>query len=392
MRLNITNSELEVIKAKIEYKTYFRFFNIDVTIFSDTPDPLSTFKNIYKLFATQKKPEGGFEYYIIKGCLLIEKPCVIINNKIHPLHEDEFFVSHAHMVILQSIIDLIDNYLLFHAGVISKNGKGCIIAGPASYGKTTLVLELISRGYKFLSDEFCPVRLSDYTIDPFPRSLGLRDNNPFLERFKNVERTYIKNLGIGKKVLLNYGAIKENSIGAPCKGQYLILLRGSMNEEPIKKKINIIDLGLFSNYQKLIDELCSKQGIKIKEQYIQGNYIVYRFYLNKNEGLMNFFQETCKKYEDYIINQEIVCFDKKDYLSFPILNQLSRSQASILLLKYLRNRSLNSRLFKKFNDKHSQILFKIGDFLKNIECYEMKIGRLKDMADMVDNLHVKGNL
>jgi hypothetical protein len=390
MQLSITNSNLKVIKAKIDHKTYFRFFNIDVTIFSDTPEPLNTLKNMYQLFTTKKKPKKSFECYLIRGFLLKEKPCVIINNKIHPLHDDEFFVSHAHMLILQSIIDLIDNYLLFHAGVISKNGKGCIIAGPASYGKTTLILELILRGYKFLSDEFCPVKLSDYTIEPFPRSFGLRDNNPFLDKFKNKEKTIIKNLGIGKKVLLNYGAIKKKSIGAVCKGKNLILLRGSMHNNEVKKKINVIDLGLFSNCQQLVDELCSKKGIEMIAQYNHENYIVYRFSIKINNGLMKLFQETCNKYEDYILNQENVCFEKKDYSSFPSLNQLSKSKASILLLKHLRNRSINSKLMEKYNKKYSQILLNIGDFLSNIDCYEMKIGRLKDMADMVDTLYAKG--
>lgn len=67
--------------------------------------------------------------------------------------------------------------LLFHAGVVQKNGKGVIICGPAGSGKTTLTLEMLQKGYKYVGEEICPLNCSKglFEINPFPIALRNSD-------------------------------------------------------------------------------------------------------------------------------------------------------------------------------------------------------------------------
>ncbi len=391
MLLKLTETDLKTIKATMAYTCCFRFFNIDVTISSDTEEPVRIFEAMYQYFMSDVESSQSIECYIIKKYNRTGKPCVIINKEIHALFEDELFTSHAHMLIFHHIFDLIDDYLLVHAGVVSKNNKGIIVTGPSSYGKTTLILELISRGYKFLSDEYCPVRLSDYNIEPYPRSFWLRENNPFLSQFAHDKRLYIKNIGSGKKVLVNCADIFRKSLGTNCKAETCIILKGTTPNKTVYSA-PVIDLGLFSEQPHIIDELCKHQGIKVTDKFIGSNYIVYRFSLKPHAGLTRIFQDTCRKYEEDIFFQESVNIEHRDYTGTPSIKEVSKPEASIALFKSLKNRSLGSRLLKRFNNKHVQMLMTFGDFLTAIKCYEMKIGRLKDMADMIDNLHVKSNL
>ena len=56
------------------------------------------------------------------------------------------------------------SHLLIHAGVVSRDGQGIILVADARHGKTTLVLELVRRGFQFLSDEMADLVCNDLTF------------------------------------------------------------------------------------------------------------------------------------------------------------------------------------------------------------------------------------
>jgi len=286
---------------------------------------------------------------------------------------------------LQHVIDAINDHLLIHAGVVAKNGRGFIISGPSAFGKTTLMLELVARGYKFYSDEFCALRLSDFAISAFPRSLGIRKNSPFLKNIEVNKCLLLKNIGRGEKFLIDCKELFPESIGSSCNARYFILLRGVRNKEHTIQN-TIIDLALYRSNQELIVSLCKNAGIELIETCRENNYIIYRFLIALHTGLMNTFRSICDQYRDDIFYQEQVVNEIPDFTALPNIERLSKSQASLEMLKSIRNRSSKSKLLERFNGKNSQLLLTIGDFLRNIDCYEMKTGSLHAMAEMIDAL------
>ncbi|HZG67104.1 MAG TPA: hypothetical protein VEZ12_10195, partial [Herpetosiphonaceae bacterium] len=61
-----------------------------------------------------------------------------------------------------------------HAGAVSYQGGALIVAGQSGQGKTTLVLGLLRRGLRLLSDEFAVVEPATQRILPYHRSLHIR--------------------------------------------------------------------------------------------------------------------------------------------------------------------------------------------------------------------------
>lgn len=68
-----------------------------------------------------------------------------------------------------------DRYLLLHAGLSAREGKGILIAGPSGAGKTTLVAGLALRGYDYITDEMVIVEPAGAGILPFPRTLNIKE-------------------------------------------------------------------------------------------------------------------------------------------------------------------------------------------------------------------------
>jgi hypothetical protein len=384
MLLSLQKQELEDIKNAACYSQQFQFLNTGLSLYSDNTAFIEIFSSIYQNFIQPSQPLNNILCYILKDGTE-KSPLAVVDGIVYQLFAKELFFSHAHMIVVQHVIDAIDDHLLIHSGVVAKNGKGFIISGPSTFGKTTLMLELVARGYKFYSDEFCALRLSDFAISAFPRSLGIRKNSPFLQRIDAKKCLLLKNIGRGEKFLIDCKELFPGSIGSNCNAKYFILLRGVRNKEDATQN-TIIDLALYSTNQELIESLCNDDGIKLMETCTENNYIIYRFLIPRHTGLMNTFRSVCDKYRDDIFYQEQLVNEIPDFTALPSIESLSKSQASLEMLKNIRNRSSKSKLLERFKGKNTQMLLTIGDFLKNINCYEMKIGSLHAMAEMIDVL------
>ena len=67
-------------------------------------------------------------------------------------------------------------YLLLHAGMVVRRGRGVVLAGRSGAGKTTLVAALCLRGWRYVTDEILVVDPEGPAARPFPRSLLVRES------------------------------------------------------------------------------------------------------------------------------------------------------------------------------------------------------------------------
>jgi len=68
-------------------------------------------------------------------------------------------------------------YLMLHAGVVERGGRGLILAGVPGSGKSTLTAALAWRGWRLLSDEFGLVRRPEGDLFPLPRAIPLKNES-----------------------------------------------------------------------------------------------------------------------------------------------------------------------------------------------------------------------
>jgi hypothetical protein len=371
---------LNDIKEKATYKRSFSFFNYPVAIATDSREIIRVFEVMYSKFFKDDQQDNGINCYIIKG--QNNNSSVIINNELYPIADPDSLVFYSELLIFRVLYNYIDDYFILHAGVISRDGKGFIIMAPSSFGKTTLVMELVSRGYKFLSDEYCSIRVSDYYIDPFPRTLGVKESSPFYNAFDREKFFYHTS---EKKISVGCENIYPGCIGEPCKPYYLIVLKSSFNNRPLQDK-KIFALSLLNDDRELIDKICTNKSIKLLDKSLDDNFIFYRFSLASNCNATKVIQDFCAGHEDNILAQSVLLDDRPDFNSSPTIKAMSKFDASLEVLKNLLNRSQEGKLYKRFKKQNSLMLYTVVGLINNLDCYEMEPGVLKETADIVDSL------
>jgi hypothetical protein len=385
MHITLTETDLQDIQKKALYKCYFNFFNIGLALFSDKEDTFAAFKEVYKNFVCPSLPETYLTFYIMTQSKFYDGPCLIQHSGcVFFLPKKRIVSGLAEQIIFTRLIALIENYLLIHAAVVSKEGNGYIIIAPSGFGKTTLVLELLSRGYKFLSDEFCLIKMSNFYIDPFPRRLGVKANSPFRNLINKEKAIYLE---FEEKYFIECTDIAPDGYGSQCKPKNLILLVDDIHGRADKKSSACyFDLMLLNQNQNPLEMLSHYPDVEMAHETLTHGYITYRFRAHDIKPLMTFYQDIWRRFENDILGVAASENNKPDFTKPPEIKKMLKSEAIFEMLTHVINRAPETQYLKKFDGKVSALLLTVGNFIKDINCYFMKPGRLSDMGDMIDRL------
>jgi len=148
----------------------FHILGIDVHIDTDSMEFLKVFEANYFRFISNPP--------VCIGKALVFKvmetsregshlPVLIFEGKEHLLPRPEMAGSHFTGHIFHEIQQRVTSHILIHAGVVSRDGQGIVLAADSGHGKTTFVIEMVRRGYAFLSDEMAAIHR---TVDGSIRS------------------------------------------------------------------------------------------------------------------------------------------------------------------------------------------------------------------------------
>jgi hypothetical protein len=170
-----------MFKDQTPYRDSYRFFDLAITIQSDSRQFLDLFAAMYQRFRVDGCHEVQATYSV-----MAEDSVLAVDGKILTLDDPESLAERAYERILDSIVARIRSHILVHAGVVSWNGHGIIFPAYVGHGKTTLILELVRRGFKFLSDEIVAFDRRNHCVAPFPRSLRVRPGTLALCGFTNL--------------------------------------------------------------------------------------------------------------------------------------------------------------------------------------------------------------
>lgn len=95
------------------------------------------------------------------------------------------------------------DYLHIHAAAMELDGEGVIFPGISGSGKSTLAAALLTKGWRYLSDEFAMINRTSLRLHAYPRALSIK------ERAISV----IESLGLKMHRRRRYKTCSKGSIG-----------------------------------------------------------------------------------------------------------------------------------------------------------------------------------
>lgn len=141
------------------YERQLRFIGEDAAAEPRTDDPVPVTD------VTVRVCEGG-----------VGGPRIEVGGRTVRVPAADQLAHYAHLVLVNVAAAGVEDSVVLHAGAVARNGRATVLVGGSGYGKSTLTLELVRRGWQLLSDDFAMVR-PDGVVDPFPRRVNLTESS-----------------------------------------------------------------------------------------------------------------------------------------------------------------------------------------------------------------------
>jgi hypothetical protein len=362
----------------------FVFFNIGIHFSADDPAMVAAFRSMYRNFRTGSMPEKHITCYIQSGHAHAQ-PALLINDSVrYPLPAGGGCLGYAEMLLFRHIFEQLDAYILFHAGVVEKNSRGYIILAPSGFGKTTLVLELVARGYRFLSDEFCPITTNDAVITPFPRRLGLARSSPFFSKVPLDKAEYLE---FERKYGIDCNDMFPGSAGSVCRPGCIIQLSADLDRWSSRPSCHYVDLTLFEDCRAIVERLAALSHVSIVRSLSSDPYPGFRLRIDNGSRGQEEFQALWQKFDDRIFGVSVVPEQRPDFSASPALQEVPASAAVFDIASQVVNRLPTGKLMARYNGRVFPLVADVARVMAGARCFTLRPGNVSRMADLIDTLH-----
>jgi hypothetical protein len=375
---SFSSVSFDAVKTRAVFSDVYKFVDVSVAMKSDKREMLDWFRRLYPRFRVEKETVD-VTYYIMAEAS--EKPFVIAEENSHLktrfTDDMDFAPSYAHLLAFNYIAANLKSHFLLHSAVVSRNGDGLALVGPSGSGKTALMLQLLlKKEFKYLSDDQLVINRTTHLADPYPRSIGIRENTLALFdglELENREPQVV--IGGQRKWFVDISEISENTVGKSCHLKHLVFLVNSLDKtETGNEQMELV-------VDDLNDELLEKL-----QCYAKGREIYYRH--TRNCYALSFYPETeipsaleferlCQSCGVWLLDVRRLSELEPDFHAAPEIQQIPWHTATMELLKGLQN---------DFRSAPGQAFLELAELLEGVSFYKLSAGRLGEMTEYICNL------
>jgi len=365
-----------------------RFFDVDVNLHSDSKTYIDIFARMYPRFqinGTSTSVNKSVEYAILSSPdNPWGKPVIILDEKVLPLDNPKLLEGYIYETILYDIIARVRSHLLIHAGAVSYKGQAVIIVADAMHGKTTTVLELVRRGFKFLSDEMAALGRIDQRVYPFPRSLRIRSGT--LERVGAAGAATDAPVWLNK-LILDIENIKPESMGQASPISHIFILQNPSEEE---KTDSNREIGVYVDRldDELITAISQIEGIVEVHPETNNDYgfPMLRLKIASRFSVITKIKAVCHQQQILIVDILKLGVPLPTFNHPPHLKKIPQSKAAMYLLRQFQGGYQSDLLQNEFDGNSTQLFMELATLISPANCYTLSVGHLNKMADLICNL------
>jgi hypothetical protein len=368
-----------------------RFFDLDAVIQSDSAPYLDLFAHMYRRFPPSAAPlpaQKLAEFTVLTNPEnQWDYPVMILDGEVWPLRDPRLLDGYTYESVLNAIVASVRSHFLIHAGVVSWNDRGIILPADSTHGKTTLVLELVRRGFKFLSDEMAALGRADGRVHPFPRSLRIRPGTLELAGFPRAAHGVPEWLG---KLLLDIEEIQPGSVGQAVSLDHVVILRDPAEveeenpghaEQELCVLVDHLDDALLAAVRQI-------DGVANVRPDVDRGYPALRLRTRGRSRM-----SVLPRIEALCQAQRVLALDvvkrAEGHPTFAAparLEAIPRSRAVMELLRRFQGGHKSALLQEEFSGSSTRLFLELATLVGQAKCHQLFVGPLHEMADLVCGL------
>lgn len=288
---------------------------------------------------------------------------------------------------LSTAMDGIAGHAVVHAAaLVSPGDEGAVLlAAPSGFGKTSLTLELATRGLRFLSDDYAPLDLTSRRVAPYPRAVGIivDDQAPLPAAFRaraqepGTTRLFDKSL-VDVGDVLGEGAVAQEPIAL----RHVIVLAADTAGSIGATRLGVASLARHA--EELHASFARTPGVEIVERHVHGQVAFFGLRLNSA-------QHPTERLAP-LLESELVLFCEKrtdlrpGFSAPPEVKPLKRRETAELLGRELLNRRRGGRLLARYDGRLPALFLDLAGALNEAQCWRVSVGECPATADLIESI------
>lgn len=152
----------------------YRFFGRAVVVETDS---LAVSEVLDRVYERQRLPAGpvpGEPVVRLRVSSSAEGDFITVGERSIRVPDARQLTHYAHLMLVNAAAALADDRTVLHAGAVARHGRAVLLVGASGWGKTTLTMELVRRGWRLLTDDFAPLT-AEGLVEPFVRRVNVTE-------------------------------------------------------------------------------------------------------------------------------------------------------------------------------------------------------------------------
>lgn len=366
------------------HSIHLRLFDQQVVVRSDSRTYIELFDQLYTRFQTDPPTEPAeptLSFVVLTGTGRAGgRPVLLVNNELQPLGKSNVPQGHIYENILNTIVARVRSHILIHAGVVTWQNQGVVLAADSCHGKTTLSLALLRRGFKFLSDEMAALDRTDGQVHPFPRSLRVRPGTFEQTGFSAAARDASTWLD---KLIVDIDDIKPGSIGTNAPVRYVVILHRpgeadaeSNDDHHLEVYVDRVDRKIVADAHRIRD---------IDSLHVDASSSYPRLVIGTSDRVsaLTRLQQLCRQHNILILNVVKRTITHPSFAGPVQLDRIQLSEATLELLRHFLGGHQSALLHEEHNGSSVRLFRELTTIIRSAECYRLTVGPLEEMVDCV---------
>jgi len=373
-------------EGRVRHRGIYLFFNQPIELLTDSETVFQEFDTIYRrfrlngalasdtglrpLFLLQDYPKEGFFLYLSGRSFQI------------PDRPDRMDL---YQFLFNYLLDQTRDFFIIHGAALADREQGLILAASSGLGKSTLTLELLRRGKKFLSDELACLDREGGELRAFPRALSI--SRPVLEGFLQAGGKTLSSreriIEDRAKIMIDVEALFPNAHLARCRLQTIVFIEPPALS-PRSDQTATMELGFFTLPADFLEALRKTPGLVELSAHRSGDSPMVRLAYPANVHLVPIIQALADRYGVAIRSFYPEGKAEIDYRRPPQLSILKPSAGILLLCRYVLNVPVNP---DDPDSGRQRLLASLARGARGVRFYRMTPGPLAAMADRIETLN-----
>lgn len=283
---------------------------------------------------------------------------------------------HAYSLFTADLFGVVQGHFLFHASSVCRDRRGIVIAGPTTFGKTTLAVALTTRGFDLLADDVTAVDCATGDLIPSARPLGLR--RATLERL-DAEQLRAASDAARDVSAEDWAVDPTQWFGGapePARPSMVVLLRARSDGRSLRR-FPCHELVLAEGGDEVFAELRDLPGVtKVERRADDSRYA--RVHTESNTALRAWIED----HEDGIVAAFKQVAEPPDFAGPPRLVSIGTFQAAVELCQEMLNRHTGSVLGSMYRGREVLLAADVAGVLRGARCSCLFPGRLDETIDL----------